>query len=74
VSGPEFLQSLIHDSLRKEREALEHLCEIMLITPDSPGISVQRTYRYNEFSCQTFTKIDPAVPFGEIHYLPDVHG
>lgn len=74
MNGPDFILSLLNDALMKERAALDELCEIMLTTPGSPGISVQRTYKHNEFVCQTVSKLDPAVPFGEIRYLPDVHG
>lgn len=59
--------------VRQEQEQLEHLCEIMLTTPGSPGISVQRIWSINgeTMSCATEMRLNPDVPFGEIYYIAD---
>lgn len=68
------MRRTIETLAKRERDALEAMCERMLTTPGSPGISVQRTFNFREnYVCDVITKLDPAVPFGEIHYLPDIY-
>lgn len=68
------IEQVINDAMQREADALEHMCEVALTTPGSPGISVQRTFKCRgEHTVTTVTKLDPDVPFGEIHYLQDIH-
>lgn len=67
-----YLNDVIRKDLKQRSEALEEMCERMLTTPDSPGISVQTTWGPG-YGCATITRLNPDVPFGEIHYLPDLH-
>lgn len=55
--------------IKREQEVLEEMCERMLTTPGSPGISVQRTWK--GLTCTTEVRLDPEVPFGTIGYYPD---
>lgn len=65
------INEMVRKATQQEQDQLERLCEIMLTTPHSPGISVQRTW--DGLACTTVTRLDPEVPFGEIHYHPDAH-
>lgn len=65
-------------TMHSEREAalIEEMCERMLTTPDSPGISVQRIWHgfsWEEPTCTTEVWLNREIPFGTIAYLPDVH-
>jgi len=52
----ETVAHLVGLRLRAQAEAVERLCEIMITTPDSPGIMVEGERAW----------LDQRVPFGEI--------
>lgn len=69
------IDKMVRLAAQREGDAIERMCEIMLTTPDSPGILVQRTFLTKDriFSCYTVARLDSSVPFGQIYYLPDIH-
>jgi hypothetical protein len=71
----EVIDQMVRLAAQREGDAIEHMCEIMLTTPNSPGVLVQRTFLTKDriFSCYTVARLDAAVPFGQIYYLPDVY-
>jgi hypothetical protein len=56
--------------LKREAALLEEMCEQMLTTTGSPGISVQRSWK--GLICTTEFRFSPEVPFGTIAFLLDV--
>lgn len=73
--SPAMIQRLAFQHAARERDLIERLCEIMLTTPDAPGISVQRTWsgEGESLTCTTEAWLDSRMEFGTIGYLPDVH-
>lgn len=52
----EHLEQLVWEQQRARLEALEHMCEVMLVTEGSPGIMYNNEYVW----------LDTRVPFGQI--------
>lgn len=60
------LESAMRRAAQNEVDAIERMCEVMLTTPNSPGISVHCEMK--DLSYSTTVRLDPDVPFGEIRY------
>jgi hypothetical protein len=62
-SYAEVIQKLVDEQVRRNHEVIDHMCELMLVTPGSRGVLV--TERDDG---TVAAELSDDVPFGEIHY------
>lgn len=66
MDGMTEIESVVLRAVKARAEVVDRLCEIMLTTPNAPGISVRSEMK--DWKITTTAELDPEVPFGEIHY------